>query len=176
MSKSNKSFSFCSTFLVLVLTLVFIVKSSGVVLAVEAVKDYKVTAVYVFKLVSYIDIGRDQKVLCTVGDDPVNSVLQELTKNNGIKFFPNTGINDIDKCGILYISPYSQVSDSFISKLSNLPILTISDIRGFANMGGVVGLEWNEEGKMKLKINTKIAKKNNMKVSSDLLAIAEVVQ
>jgi hypothetical protein len=62
-----------------------------------------------------------------------------------------------------------------LAKLARLPILTVSDIGDFAQTGGMIGLVEAEPG-IRFAINLAVARQANLKLSSQLLKLATIVQ
>lgn len=85
-------------------------------------------------------------------------------------------IKEMQKTDVLYISNAASVElDSILAKLKNSNILTISDLRGFAEKRGVVQIYFASQ-KPKLKINLVSAKEQNLQIKSSLLQIADVIK
>ncbi|OIO69561.1 MAG: hypothetical protein COW19_06635 [Zetaproteobacteria bacterium CG12_big_fil_rev_8_21_14_0_65_55_1124] len=57
---------------------------------------------------------------------------------------------------------------------SGKPLLTISDMPGFADMGGMIELQ-RSKGRLTFRINMAVAGKANLHISSQLLQLGEVV-
>lgn len=95
-------------------------------------------------------------------------------KNVEIRYITN--IKDLKKTNILYISNVSAVElDDVLEKTKNTNILTMSDLRGFAEKKGTVQVYFASQ-KPKLKINLASAKEQNLQIKSSLLQIAEVIK
>ncbi len=63
---------------------------------------------------------------------------------------------------------------ALLAKLGRLPILTISDIGDFAQAGGMIGLvETNQ--RIRFDINLAATRQANLKLSSQLLKLATIV-
>jgi len=62
-----------------------------------------------------------------------------------------------------------------LNLLSNKPVLTISDIPGFAEKGGMIELN-RDNDKIIFRINLEAIKRANLYVSSQLLQMAEIVE
>ena len=78
-------------------------------------------------------------------------------------------------CNILFISASEKRRlKQILSLLANQPVLTVSDMNGFAEEGGIVGLK-KEKGKIKIVINHQAAKKAGLILRSQLLDIATIV-
>jgi hypothetical protein len=83
--------------------------------------------------------------------------------------------SDTGGCHIFFV-PEAQSSEqrTLIDQTSGRSVLTISETDGFAKMGGVANFIANDK-KLRLEINRSAAEKANLKVSSRLLRIADVV-
>ena len=60
-----------------------------------------------------------------------------------------------------------------LSNLRGRSVLTVSDIEGFAGLGGMVEL-FTERSKIRMRINLEAVKAANLKISSKLLRVAEL--
>jgi hypothetical protein len=112
----------------------------------------------------------------TYGDlfEKVFASKQINSHNIKIKYINN--IDELEDTTILYISNVSSGSlSAILKKVENKNILTVSDMRGFAEKGGVLQV-YIASQKAKLKINLDVANKENIKIKASLLRIAEVVQ
>lgn len=99
-------------------------------------------------------------------------------KINGknIKIVYIDSVNDLKDTNILYLSnTSSQELLSIFQHIKNKNILTISDIRGFAQKGGMIQL-YTKNQNLKLRINLDNIEKENLKIKSSLLRISDVIQ
>ena len=62
-----------------------------------------------------------------------------------------------------------------LTKLARLPILTVGDIADFAQEGGMIGLVEAEQ-RIRFNINLAAARQANLKLSSQLLKLATIVE
>jgi hypothetical protein len=93
-----------------------------------------------------------------------------------IKIIYINNINNLKESDILYISQNSsQNLQSIFKAVKNKNILTISDIRGFAQKGGMIQL-YTKNQKLKLRINVNSVKAGNLKIKSSLLRISTLVK
>lgn len=78
-------------------------------------------------------------------------------------------------CHVLYLSGLArnQIAEILASH-RDTPMLTVSDLEGFAAMGGIVEV-FVDTGKMKFRINPASAKRSRVQISSRLLVLAELV-
>ena len=97
-----------------------------------------------------------------------------LNKNVSIKYIRK--IENLNNTHILYIGKCdSDTLNHIFQYIKDKNIVTISDIRGFAQKGGLVQIYSNDQ-KLKLKINLNVANKNHIKIKSSLLRIADVIK
>ena len=143
--------------------------------------ESQVKALWVHTLMSYMKWEQkhdaQDKTICTRGLDRTYHFLKEIQKEKNTSYnFIETGSNsDLSKCHLLYIA--ASESSNILSILNNVNyknIVTVSDIKGFAQEGGIIELLQDEE-KVKLKINVTSAKKAKIIINSDLLAVSEVI-
>jgi hypothetical protein len=84
-------------------------------------------------------------------------------------------INEIGQCHILFISSSEKSHlTALLSVLRNAHVLTVSDIEGFAQRGGIINF-YTEENKIRFEINVDAASRNGLIISSKLLQLAKIV-
>lgn len=66
--------------------------------------------------------------------------------------------------------------NEILSILKGTSVLTVSDIERFANTGGMVGLALNENKRLGFVVNLDIVEAGDLKLSSSLLKLAEVIR
>jgi uncharacterized protein DUF4154 len=78
-------------------------------------------------------------------------------------------------CHFLYISgvPRERVT-AILTTVREAPVLTVSDLEGFASIGGIVEV-FIDAGRMKFRVNPQSARRARVQISSRLLALAELV-
>jgi hypothetical protein len=83
---------------------------------------------------------------------------------------------DAKDCHILFVSASeaARISDA-IRATKSMPVLTISEVPGFANRGGIINLTL-EDSKVRFEVNVDAAKAADLNISSRLLALAKIVQ
>jgi hypothetical protein len=156
----------------------------------EVSKEYQIKAVLLFNLTRFVDwpdsafAGPDAPlVIGIVGRDPFGQALDEAVqgeKVNGrrivIERFPNP--RSVGPCQILFISDKERGRvSSILANLKARPVLTVSEIPGFAtSIGGMIRLYTSNENKVRLQVNLAQVQAENLKLSSKLLQVAEVVQ
>jgi len=79
-------------------------------------------------------------------------------------------------CQVLYMSGLARAQVAqIIAANRDTAVLTVSDLDGFAAMGGIVEV-FVDTGKMKFRINPNSAKRSRVQISSRLMVLAELVQ
>ena len=97
-------------------------------------------------------------------------------KNHAVKLKYIQDIDELTQTNILYIpSSNSKNLEEIFKKTVDKNILTISDIRGFSQKGGILQIYFASQ-KPKIRINLDVAKRENLKIKSSLLQIADVVK
>jgi hypothetical protein len=150
-----------------------------------ATPEYQVKAVFLFNFAQFVTWPSQNSsdapfLIGILGDDPFGSYLDETVRGEEVNNRPLTiqrfrrSSNDLRNCNILFISQSERDRASqIISNLKGRSILTVSDIDGFADLGGMVQL-FTERNKIRMRINLDAVKAANLKISSKLLRVAEV--
>lgn len=151
------------------------------------VAEYKVKAVYLYNFFNFVewhgevqDASTEEFRLCILGENPFGDELDSLNgkmikdKKLSIKKIKN--ISQASKCHMLYVSDSEEDKlDEIISLTRKNGILTVSDLKNFAENGGVINFVM-ENQTVKLKINVTEAERSKLKISSKLLSLAKIVK
>jgi len=85
-------------------------------------------------------------------------------------------IGDLKDCHVLFISRSEQSQTAQILKsLAGLNILTVGDTEEFLAEGGVINFRMQDD-KVRFEVNVGTAKREELKISSELLNLAITVQ
>lgn len=145
--------------------------------------ENEVKAAYLYNFAKYVDWPSPDGstvIFCVIGSAPLNiSTLLPLAekpiKNHRIMIRELKHSEDIDLCNLLFINSYSKNSISHILKSAvENSILTVSDQSGFTANGGIIEFI-PINNKIRFKINNRVAKQSNIKISSRLLNLATSV-
>jgi hypothetical protein len=117
-------------------------------------------------------------VMCVLGDTAVGDALERAV-NAHVLAGRSMAVSNVAPtvprgvCHILYVSgvPAAQVA-RLVAGLHDLPVLTISDIDGFAELGGIAQLFF-VHGQLRFSIRDEFAKRAGLQISSKLLALAK---
>lgn len=117
-------------------------------------------------------------MICVVGDAAVGDALERvvtahLLAGRAMAVSNVAPAGPWGVCQILYVSgvPAAQVA-RLVAGLRDLPVLTISDIEGFAQLGGIAQLFF-EHGLLRFSIRDEFAKRARLQISSRVLALAK---
>jgi hypothetical protein len=149
-------------------------------------REYRIKAGFLFNFTKFVDWPapyalRELKEvnICIVGTNPFSPASEAIFKAAaGVSPHLNLITNDAWKgkfCHIMFISNTGSASiDSVLSGLSQKPVLTISEVPGFAQKGGVMEFV-DEDNKVRLIVNMQAANALGLKIDAQLLEIAKTV-
>lgn len=141
-----------------------------------------VKAGFVFNFVKFAqwsDIREDNGaplLICTLGANPLDGQLALLNgrqvRNRVIEIRQRTSAGDWRNCDALYLSDSDAGRmEAVIRSVAGAPVLTIGDLPGFVQAGGMIGLRI-EENRMRFDVNLVAAQRAGLKLSSQMLKLA----
>ncbi len=149
--------------------------------------EYKLKAAFLFNFARFTQWPNSANntatpfVFCVLGKDPFGVALSGLQERSigdkAIKLHYAENIPDgIDQCQVLFVSK-SEIGSlqRILSFTKGKPIVTVSDIEGFAEANGMFEFI-NTEGKLSFIINNSIAQNSGIHISSSLLNLASKVE
>jgi hypothetical protein len=149
--------------------------------------EYQLKAVYLFNFAQFTQWppnafeSRDAPfVIGILGNDPFAGALEEAVKGEtiaghsiSIRHFARP--EEAQACHILFVDAAARANlDRFLAIAKARPILTVSDIPGFARRGGTIGFYF-DGAKLRFEINQAEAQRNGLQLSSQLLKLARIV-
>jgi hypothetical protein len=124
----------------------------------------------------------DPLVLCVINDSAVGEMLVDLTKGRSIDghtLVVSTMKPDstaLASCRLLFLAGLDATrSGALLESVGGKPILTVSDLDKFAQLGGVANF-FVENGTMRFAINLEAAQHAGVHLSSKLLSLAKIVK
>jgi hypothetical protein len=121
-------------------------------------------------------------VLCVVNDRAVNDALASLTKDRSIEGHAlivrgmKHDSPTLGACRILFVAGLDAPgSAAFLDGVAGKPMLTVSDLEGFAQSGGVAGF-FVEGGTLRFAINLDATQRAGLHLSSKMLSLAKIVK
>lgn len=143
----------------------------------------KLKVVIAGKVAKYTDWENKNysKFKITILHNPYNSLFDETflgkkIKDKEIEIEYINSLDELQETNMLYISTAdAKELETILKQVQGKGILTVSDIRGFAEKEGIIQIYFVSQ-KVKLKINLDVARRENLKISSSLLNIATVIK
>jgi hypothetical protein len=149
--------------------------------------EYQIKAVFLYNFAQFVEWppdsypnGNSPLIIGIIGDDPFGSYLDEAVKgerinNRAIVIQRYANLQDATACQILFVSKSkSDRLDLVLDRLRGRSILTVSDMDGFTQRGGMIRFVM-ENNKVRLRINVRAVKEAHLTISSKLLRPAEIV-
>lgn len=118
--------------------------------------------------------------LCLVGDDTASPAIAaidgQIAGRKTLRILRMTPSASFEACQALFIHYRSEsLRSDLIARTQGLPTLTLSTAPGFAAAGGVVEFVQTSD-RLRLKINTRAMEHKQLRISSKLLNLAEIVK
>ena len=117
-------------------------------------------------------------VMCVLGDGAVGDALERTVKgrviaNHAMTVLQGPAAVSQRVCHVMYVSGVTaDQAAQLVAGLRDVPVLTISDIEGFTDLGGIVRFFF-ESGRLRFVIQLESAKRARLQISSNLLALAK---
>jgi hypothetical protein len=152
-----------------------------------ASKEYQIKAAFLFNFVQFVEwpAAAFPDALAPVrigvlGEDPFGSSLQEIVQgekvhDRNLVLQRSREIEDLKDCHLLFIckSERARVGE-ILSEVAPRSVLTVSEVEGFAQRGGIINL-YLEANKVRFEINPTAAQLHGLKISSQLLSLGKIV-
>ena len=152
---------------------------------IDGALDVAVKAAFVYNFVKFTEWpalpAGAPIVACVVGDDEVASALVGIVRGHDISGHAlevrrPRDIATWPICNLLFIADTEAGrSARGLDLIAKLPVLTISDGKGFSRGAGIIEL-YVESGRMRFAINVDAAGRSELRLSSNLLELAKVVR
>jgi hypothetical protein len=169
----------------LLLTLTTVVRAQP-----DRPSEYQIKAAFLFNFAKFTDWGGANAtpvatsqeggfVLCIAGKDPFGSSLAaiegKLVQGQRLRIKLGVPPEAANGCHMLFVSESEERrAPAYIKAVQQHPVLTVSDIEGFTDAGGMIGLVV-ADSRIQFDINLAAANRANLKVSSQLLSLARSV-
>jgi hypothetical protein len=149
-------------------------------------EEYLLKAVFIYNFAKFTrwpvqvwdNTGRSLRI-CSVGNDNLTKVLVKL-HGRTLRDYPVIielleDTSDLDSCHVLYLANSHKYDVlSIIDSIYSKPILTVSELPGFTESGGMIELYHNED-RIRFKVNLRIIRESGLDLSSSLLKLADIV-
>ena len=150
-------------------------------------REYQVKAVFLFNFLQFVEwpgaafpeAGSPIRI-GILGDDPFGPALEQTVQGEAVNHRPlaitrSKRVDDLKDCHLIFISKSEgRRIETILTVLKNRPVLTVSEIEGFARQGGVIGF-YPDGKKVRFEINPATAQNQGLKMSSELLRLGKIV-
>jgi hypothetical protein len=163
----------------------------GAVIAAGAqpqLDEYQVKAAFLYNFAKFVDwppqafkVASDPITVCIAGETPIYAQLDSAVvgKMAGNRSFAVRKVSDAQHapgCHILFIGLAERKRiPAILAGVRELGILTVGETPEFIANGGVVNFKL-ENGKVRFEINVEAAEQEQLRISSKLLNLAEIVK
>jgi len=152
------------------------------------VNEYQLKAAFLYNFAKFIEWpaqsfqeAGDPITICVLGQNPFGDILRQTVtgkpvggRSFEIRLLP--GASTFNGCHILFAAAsQSKRFREIEPSIKTSPILTVGETPDFLNNGGMIGFKV-EHGNVRLEINLGAADFAQIKISSKLLSLAEVVR
>ncbi|NNL68075.1 MAG: YfiR family protein [Myxococcales bacterium] len=148
----------------------------------HAISEYKVKAAFLLNFGKFVEWPSAQGDLeiCVLGEDPFGATLDDTLAGRKIGARPVRArridsAGAADGCAILFVSRRGNAPlDAVVSAVRGSPVLLVGEQDRFAKRGGMINFVEVDQ-KIRFEINETAAKKAGLKISSQLLKLATIV-
>jgi hypothetical protein len=149
--------------------------------------EYEVKAAFLYEFGRFVEWpvsprqGGDSFAICVLGEDPFGLVLDETVQGKTISSATVIArrilaVRDAETCRILFISPSENSRlPEILKALEGRSVLTVGEENQFTRRGGMISFR-TEENRVRIAINQAATERAGIKLSSQLLKIATVVE
>jgi hypothetical protein len=144
--------------------------------------ERSIRTAFVFNLTRYVEWPRrnDELKICSIGEGSIGQTLQRVLNGKSsdgrvIRILTSPTPDELNQCAILYVSELSSNdARTALDRVRGKDILTIGEDDKFVREGGMVGLV-KDGDHIRIEVNVDAAKAANLKIASQLLALAVIV-
>jgi hypothetical protein len=144
-------------------------------------QEYQIKAKYLLNLPLFTEMPAQTKngsayTICLIGDTPLEGVLAaskgKLIKNHPLAVRRIEDLSQVDSCQMLFIASSERHRvQLLLSEANRRGILTVSDMREFARLGGMINL-LTVDNRITFDLNRVAASKASISFSTHLLKLA----
>lgn len=140
-----------------------------------------VKAGYLFNFMKFVNWPSNaqspQLIVCVLGSNPFGNVIETLNgreiRSSRIRVVTDVPLEQTKYCHVVFVSKSeSGRLTPTLLRLRQMPILTVSDIAGFTDKGGVIELFTSQNGDVAFRVSQQSAEAVGLRVSSKLLSLS----
>lgn len=160
----------------------FLLLGYSTLIHAEQLSEYRLKVAFLYNFATYTEwpeLPPQFLTICIFGDDPFGEHLQHLRNKKAnereLSVRRTTHLDDLPACQMVFISRSAiENLGEIIELLASRPVLTIADTPGSCQQGVTLTMAL-KEGKVIFEANLASAKKNGLRLSSQLLRFASEV-
>ncbi|OHB69625.1 MAG: hypothetical protein A2V70_15660 [Planctomycetes bacterium RBG_13_63_9] len=151
-------------------------------------REHAIKAVYVLKFAGYVTWpegafpdAESPLVIGSIGANPIDPYLDRIASRQKVAGRPIVvrrfeTVQQYQPCQILFVGRLvdPEHQQAVLQRLGNAPVLSVGEMPGFAERGGVINF-YIAGNKVRFEINRTVAEAKDLKISSKLLALAKIV-
>jgi len=151
-------------------------------------REAKIKAAYLYQFIRYVQWpssafvdASSPIVIGTVGNDPVNRYLRAIAKSRmagkrKLVYKSISNSKEAESCHIVFFSGSAGKAtiESMVPKLSDAPVLLVGEQLDFLNTGGIISFVVVNNN-VRLQLSMKAASHHQLKISSQLAKLAQIV-
>ncbi len=154
----------------------------------QTADEYHVKAAFLFNFAKFVDwpsqafkSAADPISICIVGKNPFGNALSQAVSGQSVqgRSFAIRQIADLQQlsaCHMAFVAGSERKRLlSIFEEIKNFAVLTIGESENFTAEGGMINFRI-EEGNVRLQINAQAAAQQQIRISSKLLGLAEIVR
>ena len=150
----------------------------------QSASEYQIKAAFLYNAPKFVEwpaeaLTSTSFTIGVLGDDPFGTLLDQLAgrtiKGKKVVIRRLASLERAAECQVLFIATSEQRRlQAVLVRLRELPLLTVSDIDGFAFAGGMLELSMDRD-RLTFIINNRQSKRQGFKISSQLLKLAQEI-
>jgi len=152
----------------------------------KAAPEYQLKAAFLYNLLQFIEWPQeafkdaDSPITICVYDDRASGNAFDSYRNEKIRgrklvFKKFNELQRSLECHVMFVNTQDRkIMNTIIAKAGSKTILTVGESDDFARMGGIINF-FTADNKLRFEINPDAAKKAGLKVSSEILKVARIV-
>ncbi len=150
--------------------------------AVAQPREYQIKSAFVLNFLKFVEWPSEKETLVVgvLGEHAISGELKALeaktVRGKKVSVVPLKSVGDARSCAAVFVAETEASKvEAIVTGLKGLSVLTISDIPGFTEKGGAIGLV-TERNRVRFAINSKALDAAGLKASSKLLQLAVAVR
>jgi hypothetical protein len=149
--------------------------------------EYAVKSAFLYNFARFVEWPAEapgavapRVTICVLGTDPFGQTLDQTVAGKAIGMRPFAvarirSVAEAAACAVVFVSTAEAPRlSSVLAAFRSLPVLTVGDVDGFAEAGGIIGM-FVENERVRFEINVGAANEAHLKISSKLLSLARIV-